>query len=149
MKIRDTLGKSTNLTGILVKEERKVTEGQRSFRSQLTLAESHNYEDRVQEMVLQISRQGEKLAKRADIAEFKQYKRLISEFMNEVVGNSHKFSKKNFLDRRGRHRVYAIVKKVDEELELLTQEVLSSQNDNIGIQKKLDDIRGLLLDLAM
>jgi uncharacterized protein YaaR (DUF327 family) len=53
------------------------------------------------------------------------------------------------LDRRGRHRVYALVVKIDEELDNLTEEILSSEKDNLAILQKLDDIRGMLLDLTL
>ena len=39
-----------------------------------------------------------------DIRDMKKYRGLIREFMNEVVFRSHKFSRENFLDRRGRHK---------------------------------------------
>ena len=79
----------------------------------------------------------------------KVYKKLISEFFDETVNNSHKFTKQNFLDRRGRHRVYAVVKTVNKELDELTNDVLNSEKDNIKILKRLDDIRGMILDIIM
>ncbi len=96
-----------------------------------------------------IQSQGKKLEKKADIRDLKIYKQLISEFLDGAVTHSHSFTKKSFLDRRGRHRVYAIIKKINESLIELTNEVLKSQQDNISILKKLDDIRGLILDLFL
>ena len=67
--------------------------------------------------------------------------------MNEVVNRSHKFSRENFLDRRGRHRVYGIVKLVDQNLDELAQELIKDEKDQIAILGKIDEIRGLLLDI--
>jgi uncharacterized protein YaaR (DUF327 family) len=53
------------------------------------------------------------------------------------------------LDRRGRHKVFAVIKKVNEELDDLTREVLTDEKDRIKILKKLDDIKGLILDLFL
>jgi uncharacterized protein YaaR (DUF327 family) len=65
-----------------------------------------------------------------------------------VVNRSHEFERENFLDRRGRHRVYGIVKLVDKNLDDLATELVKDEKDNIAIVSKIDDIRGLLLDIS-
>ena len=95
-----------------------------------------------------IEEQGEKIAKHMDIKDMRKYRASIREFMNEVVSNSHEFSRENFLDRRGRHRVYGIIRKVDETLDDLATELLKDEKDNIAILQKVGDIRGLLLDIC-
>lgn len=72
----------------------------------------------------EITEQGEKIAKHMDIRDMKKYRELVKGFLNEVVNRSHKFSRENFLDRRGRHRVYGIVKMVDENLDNLARELV-------------------------
>ena len=91
--------------------------------------------------------QGEKLAKHRDVKDMKRYRSLIKEFMNEIVGRSHEFSRENFLDRRGRHRVYGIIRLIDQNLDELAQELVKDEQDNISILAKIGEIRGLLLDI--
>ena len=67
--------------------------------------------------------------------------------MNEIVSRSHKFSRENFLDRRGRHRVYGMIKLVDENLDQLAAELIKEEKDHLLILSKIDEIRGLLLDI--
>jgi len=69
--------------------------------------------------------------------------------MNEVVSNSHKFSRENFLDKRGRHRVYGIVKLVDKNLDDLAQELLKDEKNHLNILGRIDEVRGLLLDMII
>ena len=57
------------------------------------------------------------------------------------------FSRENFLDRRGRHRVYGIIRQVDDELDALAKELVKDEKDNIGILAKIGQIQGLLLDI--
>ena len=95
-----------------------------------------------------IEEQGNKIAKHMDIKDMRKYRSTIKEFMNEVVSNSHQFSRENFLDRRGRHRGYGIIKKVDQNLDDLAQELMKEEKDHIAILQKVDDIRGLLLDIS-
>jgi uncharacterized protein YaaR (DUF327 family) len=122
---------------------------QASFFSVAKSVEDKNVVERLRSMAADISAQGEKLADKVDIRELRAYKKMIADFMDEAVGNSRKFSKQSFLDRRGRHKVYAVIKKVNGELDELTKEVLAGEKDRIKILKKLDEIRGLILDILM
>jgi len=72
---------------------------------------------------------------------------LVKDFLNEVVTRSHQFSRENFLDRRGRHRVYGMVRLIDQNLDELAQELLKEEKDHLLILNKIDEIRGLLLDI--
>ena len=53
------------------------------------------------------------------------------------------------MDRRGRHRIYSTVKKINKNLEELTQEILKSEKDHLKILAKIEDIRGLILDIFL
>jgi uncharacterized protein YaaR (DUF327 family) len=103
--------------------------------------------ERLDTLVSDITEQGNRLAERLDIRDMRQYRRLVSNFMNEVVTHSHRFSRENFLDKRGRHRVYGIVKLVNENLDSLAKHLISSEKDRISVLDTVDEIRGLLLDL--
>ena len=95
----------------------------------------------------EIDKQGEKLVKHMDIRDMKRYRESVKSFMNEVVTRSHKFSRENFLDKRGRHRVYGIVKLVDKNLDELANELIADEKNQLNILSKVDEIRGLLLDI--
>lgn len=102
---------------------------------------------RLTSLMEEITMQGERIAKKKDIRDMKRYRGLIKDFMNEIVSRSHSFSRENFLDRRGRHRVYGIIRLVDENLDALAQELMKEEKDNISILQKIGDIRGLILDI--
>ena len=95
-----------------------------------------------------IEEQGNKIAKHMDIKDMRKYRELVKGFLNEVVNRSHKFSRENFLDRRGRHRVYGIVKLVDKNLDELAGELVKEEKNHLEIVGRIDDIRGLLLDIS-
>ncbi len=96
-----------------------------------------------------ITQQGDKITKKMDIRDMKRYRSLVKEFMNEVVNRSHKFSRENFLDRRGRHRVYGIIRQVDDNLDALARALCEDEKDHLSILSKIGEIRGLLLDIFM
>lgn len=105
-------------------------------------------QDKIKEMILKITDQGNKLSEHMDIRDLKAYRGMVSSFINEVVVNSHKFSRDNFLDKRGRHRVYGIVRVVNEKLDELAKELIKSEKNRMDILDRVGEIQGLLLDIA-
>ena len=114
----------------------------------LSKIEETDLQEKLGIMIEEISQQGNKIAEHMDIRDMKQYRAMISEFMNEVVTHSHQFSRENFLDKRGRHRVYGIVKQVNKAVDDLAQELISGEKNHISILEKVGEIKGLLLDIA-
>ena len=110
--------------------------------------EEKDLQEKLGNMMQEITEQGEKIAKHMDIKDMRKYRDLVKGFLNEVVNRSHKFSRENFLDRRGRHRVYGIVKLVDKNLDELAGELVKEEKNHLEIVGRIDDIRGLLLDIT-
>ncbi|MBO4415896.1 MAG: YaaR family protein [Lachnospiraceae bacterium] len=122
------------------------TDGSFKFTLVSTIEEAELAE-RLNTMMGEITEQGEKIKKRRDIRDMKHYRALIKDFMNEVVNRSHKFSRENFLDKRGRHRVYGMIRLVDEKLDIIANELIKDEQDIMLIMGSIDEIRGLLLDI--
>lgn len=132
-----------------VENQTKTSQADGSFKFILASnVEDAELNSRLNQLMTQITEQGERIAKHTDIADMKRYRELVKDFMNEVVNRSHEFSRKNFLDRRGRHRVYGIVKLVDKNLDDLATELLKDEKDNLTILSKVGEIRGLLIDIS-
>lgn len=131
-----------------VEAKKSVTSGDESFKFTLiSNIEEKDLQEKLGNMMQEITAQGEKISKHMDIKDMKRYRELVKDFMNEIASRSHQFSRENFLDRRGRHRVYGIVKLVDKNLDDLAEELMKEEKDHLAIVGKIDDIRGLLLDI--
>ena len=124
----------------------EVSDGSFKFALASQISEAQ-LQEKINTLLNDISAQGEHIAKHMDIRDLKKYRGLIKDFLNEVVYRSHKFSRENFLDRRGRHRVYGIVRLIDANLDELAAELLKDEKDHLAILAKIGDIQGLLLDL--
>lgn len=118
-----------------------------TFKMKLEDIEQENIRNELKVLYDKIEIQSEKLQDRLFIDDLINYKKLIKEFLNVTVNNSHIFFKENSLDRRGRHRIYSLVKKVDQELDELTQDFLENEDKRINILKRLNDIKGILMDI--
>ena len=129
--------------------KRKIQKSDGSFKFTLiSNIEEQDLQERLSGMMVEITEQGDKISKHMDIKDMRKYRELVKGFLNEVVNRSHKFSRENFLDKRGRHRVYGIIKLVDKNLDELASELVKDEKDHLAIVGKIDDIRGLLLDIT-
>ncbi|MBE5847689.1 MAG: DUF327 family protein [Lachnospiraceae bacterium] len=131
-----------------IEPEKQVQQTDGSFK--FTLAshiEETELQARLSSMMEEITMQGNKISKKMDVRDMKRYRGLIKDFMNEIISRSHSFSRENFLDRKGRHRVYGIIRLVDQTLDELAQELVKDEKDHIAILGKIGDIEGLLLDI--
>lgn len=102
---------------------------------------------KVDSLLSDITFQGNRIAEHMDIRDMKKYRGLIRDFMNEVVYRSHKFSRENFLDRKGRHRVYGLIRLIDANLDDLHRNWSRMRRITSLILSKIGEIQGLLLDI--
>ena len=138
MKINET----TPVSQVEATAPKEKVDGDFKFTLTSKIEESE-LQEKLNGLMKEIDKQGKKLSE-----DMKKYRSLVKEFMNEVVNRSHKFSRENFLDRRGRHRVYGIVRLVDKNLDELAEELVKDEKDHINILNKVDEIRGLLIDIS-
>lgn len=134
----------------LTADKKRVETSDGSFKfSLISKIGEGQLQEKLSGLMQDITEQGEKISKHMDIKDMKHYRSLVKEFMNEVVTHSHEFSRENFLDRRGRHRVYGIVKLVDKNLDELATELMKDEKDQLSILGKVGEIQGLLLDITI
>ena len=131
-----------------VAQSQHVQESDGSFKFMLASnIEEAELAGKLSALMEQIDAEGKKLAKRRDVKDMRHYRSLVTDFLNEVVTHSQSFTRENFLDRKGRHRVYGIIRLVDDNLDQLAQELMRDEKDNLEILNKIGEIRGLLLDI--
>lgn len=132
----------------VVDAAKKTAEADGTFK--FTLAshiEDVGLQEKINALMNEISEQGKKITKKTDVRDMKKYRQLIKDFINEVVYRSHEFSRENFLDRKGRHRIYGIIRLIDKNLDDLAAALIDDEKDNISILNLVGEIRGLLLDI--
>ena len=122
---------------------------QEDFKFVLAKLNDGSLAERLHGLIGEISERGKRLARHMDIQDLKDYRRMVTDFINEVVTNSHEFSRENFLDRRGRHRVYGIVRMINKDLDELARELLKTEKDHLAILETINEIQGLLLDIII
>ncbi len=128
--------------------QRQVSQTDGNFKFVLASnIEEKDLQAKISTMMNEITEFGKKITKKSDIRDMKHYRSLIKGFLNEIVYRSHSFSRENYLDRKGRHRIYGIIRLIDKNLDELAQELLKDEKDNIKILNLVGDIEGMLLDI--
>lgn len=131
-----------------IEQKAPVQETDGTFKFTLASSiEEAELQQRLTLMMEDITQQGNRISRHMDVRDMKIYRRMIKEFMSEITSRSHKFSRENFLDKRGRHRVYGMIKLVDEKLDELANELIKDEKDHLKILNAIDEIRGMLLDI--
>ena len=101
----------------------------------------------LEELFDNINDWGEKLAKANTTENIKNYKIAIKSFINYIVKNNleieENISGTNVLKRKR----FTLVKAIDEKVEQLTLAVLKGQSEQLEILAKIDEIKGLIVDL--
>ncbi len=94
-----------------------------------------------------IDEAAEALCRSVTLRNLKRYKELVREFIRLLTAKAYAVQQEAGFDRYGHRHLYTIVTQIDMELDALTREVMKSQADNIDLVSRLDEIRGLLLDI--
>jgi uncharacterized protein YaaR (DUF327 family) len=149
MKIQDLSGFHNLIRAGTGVERREAAGRTPSFRQELAQLSRAEAERKLVGLQQDIDRQGQVLAHRCDIMEMKKYREMIAEFMYEAVRFAFSFKKQSTMDARGRHRIFALIKRINKKLEELAAQVLADQTDNLAVMNSIDELRGLLLDLYL
>ena len=150
MKIRNVQNAEQSVFGLTGPDAKELAlDKALMFRRTLNDLSAEHYQRYMLDLVSRIEKQGRKLVEKADIKELLKYRELICEFTREMVSNSYAFERESSYEARRRHKVFATVNKINTKLEELAQDMFSAQADNLAILEKVDDIRGLILDIML
>ena len=98
-------------------------------------------------MMQDIEDQGKVLSTSQTVEDLKKYKKLVKEFLDDAVNNGLKLEEQRGFNRRGRTKVYKIVKEVDSKLIDLTNAVLDKEKSGLRILNMVGEIQGLLINM--
>lgn len=118
-----------------------------SFMEQLNRAQDDHLQQQLENLLKDIEKQGARLANNMTVRELKVYKDLVKKFIKEAVGKAYRLKEEAGWDRRGRYKMYTLIQNIDTRLDELTKIVLEEQSDQLSVLEKLDEIRGMLMDI--
>ncbi|OCA89018.1 YaaR family protein [Pseudobacillus wudalianchiensis] len=135
----------TNVSNVQHKEE--VAKESVSFSEVMSKKKGDTLLDKMTAMTKEIEEQGKKLSKSQTVEDLKKYKKLVKKFMEEAVNNGLQLEEQRGFNRRGRTKVYKIVKEVDSKLIDLTNAVLDKEKKGLEVLGLVGEIQGLLINI--
>ncbi|MEG6585230.1 YaaR family protein [Dendrosporobacter sp. 1207_IL3150] len=119
------------------------------FSNDLLRSQAGYSKERLDALMEQITKQGARLGQVPTYSELKTYRELVRSFISETVSKMYTLQSQTGWDRQGRQKMYTTIKKVDDTLASLTEDVRNGQDRQLEIMAKQDAIRGMLVDLYM
>jgi len=120
-----------------------------SFLDQLTNVQIDDIKKSLKELIEEIDEVGSKLAFASSMDIFFKYKNLIRQFIKEVEGSLYKITENPSIRFLDNNKVFVIVNKIDKSLEEFTKDIMSNQIDRLEIVRRVDEIRGMLMDVII
>lgn len=145
MKIRDVSSKpiSSGTPG----KDRRINPIKGNFEDHFTHANNKMVREKLNMLLSKIGRQGEILGENRTLNELVKYRKLIRDFIDEAIKNGLENEESRSWGRGSKLKSHTIVKKIDEQLLLLAEEIVNQEQDVISILKIIGEIKGLLIDL--
>ena len=119
------------------------------FAADLMNSQDQQSKEKLNKLLDQINEQGSKLSQAPTYADLKSYRELVRSFIGEAVGRMYSVNSERGWDRQGRQKMFTIIKKVDNTLADMAEDVRVGQERQLSIMAKHDAIRGMLVDLYM
>lgn len=107
----------------------------------------HLQRKELQDFLKQFDSKGKALAQNFSLADLTDFKTMVQSFLRSTFGQSRQLTEETFWDFRGRPKVLARIHQIDQSLEDLGKQVLETHSKPLEILDKIDEIRGLIVDL--
>ena len=110
--------------------------------------EAHGeHRENLEELLDEVHERGEMLAESQSLENIKRYRRAVSEFLEFVISKMLTVEERSSGGNIARRKRFTQVKIIDRKLESLVQGVLRNQGKQLDVLEKINEIRGLLIDL--
>ncbi|MGL4739990.1 MAG: YaaR family protein [Sarcina sp.] len=126
-----------------IKRDKKVTQ-KKDFSQSFGDAKDRRSNEQFKEMIKQIHTKGNKLIISKSYADVRAYKRMIKEYLKEVLNHMYKVKNNTSFWQT---QYFITVDLIDEKLDDLTNELLNNELENIAIAATIDEIQGLIVDI--
>lgn len=127
----------------------KVGNEAKDFSKALNKVNQVEYKKDLQRLIEEVDKMAKKLAQTCTLNDLKKYKQAVKKFLKRTIGEAYQAHDETGWNGLGRQKQYILIRKIDENLEDLSHQVLQEQKDSLNILKKLDEIRGILVDMYL
>ena len=134
-------------TNSYLSEGKVAKKGSTGFRELVHIQNEKIKMNNLQQLFKEVEETGKRLAISRTFRDLAVYKNAIQKFIKEAVSDGLDLHSSISQDLFGQNRTLQTIKKIDEKLIDLTDEVLQKENGNLKILSLIDDIKGLIINL--
>ena len=117
-----------------------------AFQDELRLREAA-HEQAVDRAIADVDAAAARLRSELTLEALREYKEALRKAMAAALARTYTVQTETGFARGGRRRLLYVVRVLDAKLEELTRLMMARERDTLAIAARLDEIRGLLLDL--
>lgn len=118
-----------------------------SFSSLMGERQESQTREELEQMMLAIKEEGEKLVDEKNIDILINYKKKIKSFVSKAVDFAFEIQDKKGITRFGRGKILKIVSQVDDVLVEITQQFLDEERNRIKLLARVGELQGLLYNI--
>lgn len=105
------------------------------------------HRENLEELLDEVHQSGDMLADSQSLVNIKRYRQAVSAFLAYIVNNMLTVEEQTSGGNILRRKRFTQVKVIDDKLESLVQAVLRNQGKQLDVLERINEIRGLLIDL--
>lgn len=128
------------------KKSRSVDNKNSQFKNRLEDTINFDFQGTINELLNDLEKQEKKFLNMQTLYELQRYKSLVQEILKLVLDEAYTTQKLKKLKKNKAD--YVIVKEIDKKLIEISFNITSKDNKAFNFLKKIEEIRGLLLDLV-
>lgn len=118
-----------------------------SFQGHLGNQLKENYRQHINELLDKLTGLSGSLLDTIDFVAFEKYRDMLRELLFGISRNAYLLYTERAKDTAGRQRIFESVSIIDKKLDILAKDVLNQNSEKLDYISRVDEIRGLILDL--
>ncbi len=148
MRVNKKLSPSVNRNQAGSRKIKKISSSaSNTFKEEMADSNQREVKKKLDKLLVVLDEQGQKLQKTLDKSDLAEYKKRVQNFLRLVQQEYARVKQSYSWDSKGNMRTYTIIDQIDSKLAELHTLFVEGQQDTLQVLKKIDEIRGLLLDL--
>src|SRR5690625_1916224 len=125
----------------------KQPEGTKNF-NKLVQSQFHKMKrEELDQLMQDITKQGEKIARFRSFKDLATFKRMIKEFLEKTVYSGLELSESHHFSANSSSHTLLTVKKIDEKLLELTEDLMEQEKPTVDLLGIIGEINGLLINI--
>jgi uncharacterized protein YaaR (DUF327 family) len=149
MKVKSSDSNLVNTKSPMLNRSTGTSPRQSAFIDALKDSDTEHRNEACENILQQIDILSEELKKAPTPEGIKKYKGLISDFVKEALNQSYEIHEDLHWDRDGNRKNLVLVKQINRSVEELMDSVMNQEKKQIDLVARLDEIRGMLVDLYL